>query len=119
MSFIPVVLLPLILASAVFYVTYRNAVSGVVKKYSYNIVANLSVNIDDQLVALTQSCNDFAYSADVQRLVMDEKLYPYENETKLTMENLDVMKGLLPSSRRMKRCKGNLYLLREWPGPVL
>lgn len=96
MSFIPVVLLPLILASAVFYVTYRNAVSGVVKKYSYNIVANLSVNIDDQLVALTQSCNDFAYSADVQRLVMDEKLYPYENETKLTMENLDVMKGLLP-----------------------
>lgn len=58
MSFIPVVLLPLILASAVFYVTYRNAVSGVVKKYSYNIVANLSVNIDDQLVALTQSCND-------------------------------------------------------------
>lgn len=95
-SFIPVVLFPLILVSTVFYVTYRNAVSSVVKKYSYNIATNLSVSIDNQLAALTQLCNDFAYSADVQRLVINETIYPYENETKLTMENLDEMKGLLP-----------------------
>lgn len=95
-SFLPVVLMPLIVVCGIFYITYWNVVENVIKNYNYNIAVNLSATIDQQLVSLTQMCNDFIYTTDVQELVIGNKLYPYEKERWLAMENLDGMRSLLP-----------------------